>query len=79
VTAGQWYKLRFVVNTLDTSVQFYISAAGGGALTLVGTVTTNIPVLQVTPMFQMRKTLGANAQTMIVDSALIDFNLVTVR
>ena len=79
VVAGAWYKLRFVVNTIDSSVSFYISAAGGGAVTLVGVVTTNIPVLQVTPMFQMRKTNGSTAVIANVDYALIDFNLVAAR
>jgi hypothetical protein len=79
VVAGSWYKLRFVVNTLDTSIQFFIGPANGGILTLVGSITTNIPVLGVAPFFQMRKSVGGNAVVANVDSALIDFNLVTAR
>jgi hypothetical protein len=79
VIAGAWYKLRFVVNTIDTSIQFYISAAGGGALTSVGSITTNIPVSGVAPFFQMRKSAGNTTLTSLIDSALVDFNLVAAR
>jgi hypothetical protein len=37
VTAGQWYRLKLIVNAAGTSVDFYIDG------TLVKTETTNIP------------------------------------
>jgi hypothetical protein len=72
--------MRFVINPAASSVQFFLSAAGGGALSLVTTVTTNIPTaINLEPFFQIRKTAGATALSYDVDYAYLDFNLTTLR
>jgi hypothetical protein len=63
VTAGQWYKLRIVINAAASSVEFYIDNV------LRATHTTNIP-LTTTPMFignGIVKTTGSTARAMQTD------------
>jgi hypothetical protein len=61
VAADTWYKLRAVVNAAATSVEYFINDVS------VGTVTTNIPTVNIAPRASMAKTVGTAARMVYVD------------
>lgn len=64
VAAGAWIKLKAVVNDNGTNVDYYING------TLVGSVTTNIPVTVArvcSPALVIAKSVGTTARTMLAD------------
>lgn len=81
VTANSWYKLKMIINAAGTSVQYYISPAGGGIATLMATVTTNIPTstTNIRPFFKIRKTVGATADSFDVDYFQMNVAFTTLR
>lgn len=73
VTAGQWYRLRAVVNAAGNSVEFYING------TLVKTETNNIPAVAVSPMAVLTKSNGTTARTVLVDFIRMRQKFTTAR
>lgn len=75
VNAGQWYKLRAVVNAAATSVSFYIDG------TLVATHTTNIPPTTIGYALNtlIQKTVGTTARTLQTDYSAISQTFTTPR
>ena len=75
VTAGQWYKLKCVINAANTSVAFYIDSV------LVATNTTNIPPVTIGYGFTsaITKTAGLTARTIQMDYSAIAQTLTTSR
>lgn len=61
VVAGQWYRLKAVVNAAATQVQFFIDGNP------VRTETNNIPTTGVTPMAVLTKSNGTTARTALID------------
>lgn len=59
--AGQWYKLKTVVNATRTSADFYIDGV------LECTITSNITSAAVSPMVLIRKTSNTTARTLEID------------
>lgn len=65
--ATGWQKLKIVVNAAGTSVSAFV----GG--TLIGTITTNIPVgVRLPVMIDIRKTLGTTIRYLGIDYIKID-------
>lgn len=73
VVAGQWYRLKAVVNAAATSVQFYIDG------TLVRTETSNIPTTGVTPAVVLTKSNGTTARTALIDWFFLKQKFTTQR
>ena len=75
VTAGQWYKLKCVINAAATSVAFYIDGV------LAATNTTNIPLATYGYGFTsaITKTAGLTARTTQIDYSAISQTLTTAR
>jgi hypothetical protein len=75
VTAGQWYKLKCVINAAATSVAFYIDGV------LAATNTTNIPPATYGYGFTsaITKTAGLTARTTQIDYSAISQTLTTAR
>lgn len=62
VVAGVWYKLRYEINALGTSVEYFIDGVS------VGTVTTNIPAgVIITPTMRCVKSIGTTGRYTDVD------------
>lgn len=72
VSAGSWIKLKFVINSNGTSVEYFINGSS------VGTVTTNIPVT-TSPRLHIVKTIGTTARTFDIDYYSFDYPLTTSR
>lgn len=67
VNAGRWIKLRMVINSGATQVDFYIGE-NGAALTNVATITTNIPTgLLIPHVNSIKKTVGATGMKYLID------------
>jgi hypothetical protein len=66
VTEDAWWRLRIVINAAASSVEFFAGVAGG-ALTSLGTVTTNIPTGFQAPTLLMKKSAGTTARVGYVD------------
>lgn len=81
VAANSWYKLKYIINPAASSIQFFISAAGGGTPTLVATHTTNIPTTStiLNPLFKIRKTVGTTVVSFDVDYYQMQINLTNAR
>jgi len=61
VTAGQWYKLKAIINAAGNSVEFYIDDV------LVKTETNNIPTGAISYTYNLSKTNGTTARVAYVD------------
>ena len=64
VVADQYIKLKLIVNTAGTNVDFYING------TLAGSITTNIPTaagFNVGPYFRIRNTLLSTVRSAYID------------
>lgn len=61
VNAGQWYRLKAVINATGTQIDYYIDG------TYLGSVTTNIPTAAMKLFFKIEKTAGTTSRTTSID------------
>lgn len=77
ISLNTWYNLECVYNpdSPTSGAQFYINNV------LVGTITTNLPVLNSNAMFgfKVRKLAGANARYVYIDYAMVEKVFTTSR
>lgn len=69
VQAGQWYTMKFTVAADGSQVQFYLGTTAEN-MTLVATITTNIPTdvtYAVGPQLKVYKDAGNGARQLLVD------------
>lgn len=81
VVAGTWYRLVVVVNAAASSVEFFIKS-GSGALTSVGSNTTNIPSgagRETGFLWGILKSAGTTARTKQMDYVRIRCLLTNAR
>lgn len=82
VTAGQWVRLRAIVNAGATSVQAYGAAGDGASLAAAGSPsTTNIP-LSTDPLgllADITKSAGTTNRSALVDLIGLDVRFTTTR
>lgn len=81
VSISVWARFLIEMNSSGTSVSFYYATAGS-AYTLVGTITTNLPVnsgQEVGAMFAVIKTLGTTARAILTDYAVVHYESNTLR
>ena len=73
VVANTWYKLRMKINAAATSTEYFIDDVS------VGTITTNIPILPVSPFIGVTKTAGTTSRAIEVDYFAMKQILTTPR
>lgn len=73
VAAGTWYRLYLAISASGTSVAYKIGD------TSVGTITTNIPTLDISPIAHIIKSAGTTARSSYLDYTFLQYALATPR
>jgi len=73
VAAGSWTKLQLFTN--NAAVSFSLAING----TTVGTINSNIPTSDISPIATMIKTLGTTARSVYIDYFVLDYKLSATR
>lgn len=70
VVENSWIKLRYEINAAWTNVDYYIESPSPSTKTLLGSITTNLPVVAGTkcgPIANMQKTAGNGNRNIYID------------
>lgn len=73
VGAGQWIKLEIFTNNAAVSFSYAING------TTVGTINTNMPTLDVSPLISLNKTVGTVTRSCYIDYFVLDYKLASTR
>jgi len=73
LSGATWTTVRFVVNAGATSVAYFINEVS------VGTITTHIPTVAISPQFEIIKSAGTTSRLMYMDLFYMYQNLTSNR